>query len=74
MELNIHLQYLSNEKGTKTAVLIPYKEWEVLKKDYIKLKQYRALKKELKEAFLDIKEIEKGKSKEITLSEFLDGC
>jgi len=74
MELNIPIQYLSNEKGTKTAVLIPYEEWKVLKKDYIKLRQYQALKNELKEGFLDIKKIEKGKSKEVTLSEFLNGC
>lgn len=74
MDLKLNIQYVSDRKGIKTAVLIPVKEWENLKDEYIKLKQYKALKQELKEAFLDIKEIERGNSEEITLSEFLNEC
>lgn len=59
MDLKLNIQYVSDRKGIKTAVLIPVKEWENLKDEYIKLKQYKALKQELKEAFLDIKEIER---------------
>ena len=74
MDLKLNIQYVSDRKVIKTAVRIPVKEWENLKDEYIKLKQYKALKQELKEAFLDIKEIERGNSEEITLSEFLNEC
>lgn len=30
----MHLQYISNQKGKRTAVVIPIKEWEKLKKQY----------------------------------------
>ncbi len=72
MYQTINLQYLTNEQGIKTGVLIPYKEWNNLIQEYSKLKQLSALKKEIKHGFNDLIAIEQGKSKEITLSEFLN--
>jgi len=72
MLIPYNIQYLTNEKGIKTAVQIPYKEWNSLVKEYSKLRELLALKNELKLGFLDLIAVEKGKSKEITLSEFLN--
>lgn len=30
----MHLQYISNQKGKRTAVVIPIKEWEKMKRQY----------------------------------------
>lgn len=72
MLIPYNIQYLTNEKGIKTAVQIPYNEWNNLISEYSKLKELLALKNELKLGFLDLIAVEEGKSKEVTLSEFLD--
>lgn len=72
MLIPLNIQYLTNEKGIKTAVQIPYKEWDILIQEYSKLYQLPAIKKEIKQGLEDLNEIETGKAKEISLSEFLD--
>ncbi len=72
MLLPYNIQYLTNESGAKTAVQIPFNQWNDLIKEYSKLKELLALKNDLKLGFSDLIEVEKGKSKEVTLSEFLD--
>jgi len=72
MLIPYNIQYLTNEKGIKTAVQIPYNEWNNLISEYSKLKELLALKNELKLGFLDLIAVEEGKSKEVTLSEFLN--
>ncbi len=72
MLTTFNVQYLTNEQGVKTAVQIPVNEWDSLLKDYSKLKQLISLKNEIKSGYLDLLAVEKGKSKEITLAEFLD--
>jgi len=72
MLIPYNIQYLTNEKGIKTAVQIPYNEWNSLINEYSKLRELLALKNDLKLGFLDLIEVEKEKLKEVTLSEFLD--
>ena len=72
MYATFDVQYLTNEQGIKTAVQIPLKVWNKLLKDYTKLNQLFALKNEIKHGFLDLIAVVQGKSKEITLSAFLD--
>ncbi len=72
MQSTIKIQYLTNEHGEKTAVQIPYKEWIKLLQDYTRLKHLAPLKKEITDGLLDLIAIEQEKSKEITLSEFLN--
>lgn len=72
MNSHINLQYITNEQGNKIAVQVPFKEWNNLLKDYTHLKQMFFLKKEIKQGLTDLKAIEMGNSKEITLSAFLD--
>lgn len=66
------VQYLTNEQGIKTAVQIPYNDWNKLISEYSKLKELFSLKNELRLGFMDLIEVENGKSEEVTLSEFLD--
>lgn len=72
--MQLHLQYLTNSAGAKTAVQIPFKEWEILADDYRHLQQCDKLKIAFSNAFNDISEIEKGEKQSITLSEFLHEC
>jgi hypothetical protein len=70
MQMNIN--YLTDNRGNKVAVQIPFNEWSKLMEDYIRLKQYYELKEILKESFGEIEEIEKGDKSASTLSEFLN--
>lgn len=72
MVVQYKIQYLTNEKGIKTAVQIPYNEWNNLISEYSKLKEMLALKNELKLGLLDLSAVDEGKSKEVTLSDFLN--
>ncbi|OFY63986.1 MAG: hypothetical protein A3H98_06960 [Bacteroidetes bacterium RIFCSPLOWO2_02_FULL_36_8] len=67
-----NLQYISNEKGKPTAVVISIKEWLAFEKEYLKLLQYTKLKAGLKDAFIEMQEIKSGKRKAVTLSDFLN--
>ena len=72
--MNLHIQYLTDDKGTKTAVQIPFKEWTKFIEDYNHFRRYSKLKIGIKDAFQEIKQIENGNVKEISLSEFLNEC
>ena len=72
MQMNIN--YLTDSKGNKVAVQIPFKEWSRLIDNYNRLNQYHRLKSNLKKSFREIEEIERGKKTASTLSEFLNEC
>lgn len=69
--MQIHLQYLTDPAGAKTAVQIPFKEWKTLADDYKHLQEYGSVKTHLTDAFNDVSEIEKGGKTAVTLKEFL---
>lgn len=71
---DIHIQYVTNEKGEKTAVLIPLEEWKKIRKDLTEFFEYRSLKKKLKTAFKEVKEIQGDKKRKVSLNEFLNDC
>lgn len=71
---DIHIQYVTDEKGNKTAVLIPFEEWKKIKKDLAEFFEYRSLKKRLKTAFKEVKEIRDDRKEKISLNEFLNEC
>jgi len=70
--INQNLQYLTDEGGNKTAVVVPYKKWLAINKENKRLKQLVILKKGLKDAFIEFEELKAGKGVMVTLSEFLD--
>ncbi len=62
----MRLQYLNNDKGEKTAELIPWKEWNALEKEHQLMK--RKLEKaefmlRLKKVLKDVQRYKKGKLK-----------
>lgn len=68
----MHINYLTNSKGKKVAVQIPFDEWSQLMSEYERLKQYYVVKSALLDSFREIEEAEKGKREASTLSEFLN--
>ncbi len=56
----MNINYLTDSKGNKVAVQVPFKEWSKLIEDYSRLKQYHRLKNNLKKSFREIEEIESG--------------
>jgi len=72
--MDLHIQYLTDKNGAKTAVQIPYHEWIEFYARYKHLRQYSKLKKGIEDAFEEIEHIETGTIKKITLEEFLDEC
>jgi hypothetical protein len=69
---HMQISYLTDSKGKKAAVQIPFKEWSELITEYERLKQYYELKNNLLVSFREIAEIEKGDKTASTLSEFLN--
>lgn len=69
---NLSIQFVTDRKGNKKAVLIPFEEWQELQKELAELMEYRSLKASLKAAFQQVEEIKKGKSVRKSLKEFLN--
>ncbi len=72
--MNLKIQYLTDDKGTKTAVQIPYNEWLEFYARYRHLKQYAKIKKGLTDAFREIENNESISTQKISLEEFLNEC
>ena len=68
----LHIQYLTDNKGDKKAVQIPYQEWLEFCDQYKRLEQYSSLKKGIENAFTEVEIIEAGIVNKVTLAEFLN--
>ena len=67
------VQYLVNEKGHQTAVVVPIDVWNQLKAEHKKLLHKLDVLDGLQDALQEVREIKQGKRKRgKTLSEFLD--
>ena len=69
------VQYLTNEKGEKTSVLVPYKEWDTLNKEREHLKhklEEAELSLRYKQAFEDAKLFEQGKLETYPIADLFD--
>lgn len=62
------LNYVSDESGNKTAVVVPIEVWA----EIVAVLEMNTLKNKLKVAFQEVEAIEKGELAEVTLKEFLD--
>lgn len=62
------LNYVNDESGNKTAVVVPIEVWE----EIIAALEMNTLKNSLKVAFQEVEAIEEGALSEVTLKEFLD--
>ena len=50
------VKYVTDKKGKRTAVQIPYEDWKHLTKENKKLKQFLQVKSNLQEAFREVEE------------------
>ena len=64
----MQVQYITDKKGHKTNVVIPYKEWEHLVKEM----QKQRLLLGLKEAVSEVKTIMSGKKKMGTIEDLIN--
>ena len=70
--MQLHVKYITDTKGDRTGVLVPFKEWTKIISGYRNVKQRRTLKSGFDDAFREIEAIRKGKAKPVTLRRFLD--
>ena len=71
---DLKIQYVTDSEGNKKAVMIPIEEWKKLEKHFEELMQYLSLKSQLKEAYSEVKEIQKGNKSKFSLNDFLNEC
>ncbi|ASB48831.1 hypothetical protein [Alkalitalea saponilacus] len=71
----MNLQYITDTKGHKSAVLLPLKDWEQIQKDLDELERLRNKKlfmTELAEAVEEMKLIKEGKKQARNAEDFLN--
>ena len=66
------VNYVVDPRGQKVFAQLPAKDWEQLVVDVQRLLVLLRFKEELKSAFREIREIQQGKKKAVTLQEFLN--
>lgn len=68
------LQYLINEQGEKTAVIIPIKEWVALQEQLKEFEESRIMEVDLEQALEEVGAIKAGEIKKQSLEDFLNEC
>lgn len=69
MASKLSIQYLTDEKGQKTAAVIPIDEWL----EYSKfVEQYTSIKNSIQRGFQDVQDIKAGKIVPQSVEDFLD--
>lgn len=66
------IQYIVDDRGVKTSVIVPFDEWEKMNLDYRKLQNKLKVFHSISEGIGEIKEAKKQGNKLQTLSEFLN--
>jgi hypothetical protein len=73
--VSMGVQFLTDSKGKKTSVLVPFREWDALNKEREELKhklQEAELSLRYKQAFKDAKLFEQGTLKTYPIAELLN--
>ncbi len=66
------VKYIIDEKGDRTAVVIPIGEWNLLKKELIEFQEFQKLKQSLKKGFKEVDNMVSGKVRKKTFDEFFE--
>ena len=66
------LQFVMDEGGDQTAVLVPIRKWRAQQKQLSRFKQLMKLKNESVESFREIDEMRNGKRKPHTLDDLIN--
>ncbi len=65
-------EFVNDRKGKVKAVQIPIRQWDALTKKLRKYEQPLKIKADLRQAFREVKQMQQGKIRKQTLSQFLD--
>ena len=68
----MEIKYLTDKRGKRTAVQIPYEDWKRFTEENKKLKQLLKVKSDLQKAFQEVEDYQKGKLELKTLDQLLD--
>ena len=66
------MQYIVDNKGVKTSVIVPFDKWEKINEDYHKLENKLKVFVAIQEGLAEIKASKKQGTKLQTLSDFLN--
>ena len=66
------IQYITDDKGKRMAVQVPYEDWKQLIQENKRLKQLLRMKSDLQQAFQEVEDYWKGKLSLKTLDQLLD--
>jgi hypothetical protein len=72
--MRLEIQYLTDDKGQKMAVQIPFEQWVKFEHEYKKLKNKQRVLQDIKEGIKEIHQAKKDGKKLKTLKEFLNEC
>ncbi len=70
--MNLHIHYLTDQKGKHTAVQIPDHEWKAFLLDYQKTKNKLDILLGIQDALNEVREIQKGRRKGKSLRDALN--
>ena len=70
--MTLHLEYITDRSGKAKSVVIPRKEWDFIQNDYMQVKNKLAVLLGLRDAMKEVREIQSGKKKAKSLSDFLN--
>lgn len=65
-------QYIVDNRGVKTSVIVPYDEWEKITTDYLKLQKKLEVFLAIQDGVGELKTAKKQNKKLQTLSDFLN--
>ena len=70
--MKIELQYVNDSQGRIQSVQLPLTDWEKILAKLNKYEQTLKIKTDLKEAFEEVAQLRKSKTKKQSLKDFLD--
>ena len=70
--MTLQIQYITDEKGEKHAVVIPFKQWEKFELEHRLLVNKMKVMTTVREGIRDVKDSSKNRKKLQSLAEFLN--
>ena len=67
------VQYITDNSGSKTGVIVSLKKWQSQQEELEKYRAQEKFRKELRESYKELNAIRKGKKEAVTLKQFLHG-
>ena len=66
------IKYITDEKGEKTAVVVPLSQWKTMSENIEEFEEYIKVKNSLNKGFKEVKEIESGEVEGKSLSSYIN--